>query len=42
MSSIPQNKKNENEISDFVTKFMKKFLIGKLLFQWKGERNSCC
>ena len=33
MSSIPQNKKNENEISDFVTKFMKEFLIGKLLFQ---------
>lgn len=33
MSSIPQNKKNENEISDFVTKFMKEFQIGKLLFQ---------
>lgn len=33
MSSIPQNKKNENEISDFVTKFMKDFQIGKLLFQ---------
>lgn len=33
MSSIPQNKKNENEISDFITKFMKEFQIGKLLFQ---------
>lgn len=33
MSSIPQNKKNENDISDFVTKFMKEFQIGKLLFQ---------
>ena len=33
MSSIPQNKKNENEISDFVTNFMKEFQIGKLLFQ---------
>jgi len=33
MSSIPQNNKNENEISDFVTKFMKEFQIGKLLFQ---------
>ena len=33
MSSIPQNKKNENEISDFVTKFMKEFQIGKLLFR---------
>lgn len=33
MSSIPQNNKNENEISDFVTKFMKEFQIGKILFQ---------
>ena len=33
MSSIPQIKKHENEISDFVTKFMKEFQIGKLLFQ---------
>ena len=33
MSSIPQIKKNENEISDFVTKFMKEFQVGKLLFQ---------
>lgn len=33
MSSIPQNIKNENEISDFVTKFMKEFQIGKLLFK---------
>ncbi len=33
MSSIPQNIKNENEISDFVTKFIKEFHIGKLLFQ---------
>jgi len=33
MSSIPQNDKNENEISDFVTNFMKEFQIGKLLFQ---------
>ena len=33
MSSIPQNHKNENEISDFVTHFMKEFQIGKLLFQ---------
>ena len=32
MSSIPQNKENENDISDFVTKFMKEFQIGKLLF----------
>ena len=34
MSSIPQNKKNENKISDFVTKFTKEFQIGKLLFQY--------
>ena len=27
MSSIPQIKKNENEISDFVTKFMKEFKV---------------
>lgn len=33
MSSIPQNKENENEISDFATKFIKEFQIGKLLFQ---------
>ena len=33
MSSIPQNIKNENEISDFATNFMKEFQIGKLLFQ---------
>ena len=33
MSSIPQNHKNENEISDFVTHFMKEFQVGKLLFQ---------
>lgn len=33
MSSIPQNIKNENEISDFVTKFMKEFQIAKLLFR---------
>ena len=33
MSSIPQNKENGNDISDFVTKFMKEFQIGKLLFQ---------
>ena len=30
MSSIPQNKENENAISDFATKFMKEFQIGKL------------
>ena len=33
MSSIPHNTKNENEILDFVTKFMKDFQIGRLLFQ---------
>lgn len=33
MSSIPQNTRNENEISDFATNFMKEFQIGKLLFQ---------
>ena len=33
MSSIPHNAKNENEILDFATKFMKDFQIGKLLFQ---------
>ena len=33
MSSIPCNTKNENEISGFVTNFMKEFQIGKLLFQ---------
>ena len=33
MSSIPHNHKNENEISAFVTKFMKDYQIGKLLFQ---------
>lgn len=33
MPSIPCNTKNENEISGFVTNFMKEFQIGKLLFQ---------
>jgi len=33
MSSIPQTKANENEISDFATKFIKEFRISKLLFQ---------
>ena len=31
MPSISHNQKNENEISDFVTKFMKEFQIGKWL-----------
>lgn len=33
MSSIPQSTKNENEISDFVSKFIGEFHLGKLLFQ---------
>jgi len=33
MSSIPQSTKNENEISDFVSKFIAEFHLGKLLFQ---------
>lgn len=32
-TQVPQIKKHENEISDFVTKFMKEFKVGKLLFQ---------
>ena len=33
MYSIPRNTENENEISGFVTNFMKEFQIGKLLFK---------
>lgn len=33
MSSIPQKKPNENEVSDFVTKFITEFHVGKLLFK---------
>ena len=33
MSSIPQSTKNENEISDFVSKFIAEFHLGKLLFR---------
>ena len=33
MSSIPQKNSYENEISDFVTKFISKFHVGKLLFK---------
>lgn len=33
MSSIPQNTENKNEIFDSVTKFLKEFQVGKLLFQ---------
>ena len=37
MSSIPQNKKNENEISDFVTKF------GPMSILWtKKVERLCC
>lgn len=42
MSSIPQKIKNENEISDFVTKFMKEFQIGKLLFQCNAYSDPFC
>ncbi len=33
MSSIPQTTNNGNSVSDFATKFMKKFRLGKLLFK---------
>ena len=33
MSSIPQITDNGNNVSDFATKFMKRFHIGKLLFK---------
>ena len=33
MSSIPQSTQNENEISNFVSKFIAEFHLGKLLFQ---------
>lgn len=33
MSSIPCTTENENEISGFVSIFMKEFQVGKLLFQ---------
>ena len=33
MSSIPYNRHKENEIFDFVSKFINEFQIGKLLFQ---------
>lgn len=33
MSSIPHNPENQKMLSDFVTKFIKDFHLGKLLFQ---------
>ena len=33
MSSIPQTTENGNSVSDFATKFMKRFHIGRFLFQ---------
>ena len=33
MSSIPQITDNGNNVSDFATKFMKRFHIGRLLFR---------
>ena len=33
MSSIPQNNINENEVSDFVTKFVSRFHVCRLLFK---------
>lgn len=33
MSSIPQKNLNENEVSDFVTKFVGRFHVGRLLFK---------
>ena len=33
MSSIPQKTDNGNNVSDFATKFMKRFRVGRLLFQ---------
>ena len=33
MSSIPQKTDNGNSVSDFATKFMKRFHLGKLLFK---------
>ena len=33
MSSIPQTTGNGNSVSDFATKFIKRFHVGKLLFQ---------
>ena len=33
MSSIPQKNINENEVSDFATKFISRFHVGRLLFK---------
>ena len=33
MSSIPQKNLNENGVSDFVTKFISRFHIGRLFFK---------
>lgn len=33
MSSIPQKTDDGNNVSDFATKFMKRFYLGKLLFK---------
>ena len=33
MSSIPQTTDNGNSVSDFATKFMQRFHLGKLLFK---------
>ena len=33
MSSIPQTTENGNSVSDFATKFMKRFHVGRLLFR---------
>ena len=33
MSSIPQNNLNENEVSDFATKFIARFRVSRLLFK---------
>jgi len=33
MSSIPQITDNGNNVSDFATKFMKRFHMGRLLFK---------
>ena len=38
MSSIPQNTENKNEIFDSVTKFLKEFQVGKLLFQCNAAK----
>ena len=41
MSSIPQTTDNGNSVSDFATKFMKRFHLGKLLFKCNAGKVKC-